>query len=64
MVYMEKESVRVSEYERIMHVAIDEIRVNYKGCQIIISGNNLQLCMMSREELKIKGNIAAVSFYE
>ncbi|MBR3840922.1 MAG: YabP/YqfC family sporulation protein [Erysipelotrichales bacterium] len=64
MIYMEQDTIRISEYKQIIDVTKEEIKLQYLNSKLKIQGSNLQLVMMSKEELMIQGKIEMVYFYE
>ena len=64
MVYIEKNSVRITGYDNILSFDDAQIKIGYQNSTITITGVNLKFIMMSKEEISISGNINGVNLDE
>ena len=64
MIRLDEHFVSIINYKKILRVNTSEIHIAMKNNNILISGENLYIYSLNKDELILKGKILKVDFNE
>lgn len=62
MITIAKNQMMIEQYEEVLHVTSQEIRLRLQDRQLMITGVNLKVCALSQDEILIEGTIEGLMF--
>lgn len=62
MIRIDGNFISINHYYKILKVSISEIQISMKQYNIFISGQELYICLLNRDEIIIKGLLLKVEF--
>ncbi len=64
MVTINNQIITISKFNKILSIEDNKIILNYKLYKLDISGLDLKIKYLSKDDIEIHGNISKVEFYE
>lgn len=62
MLTMMKNQLMIEQYEELLQASPNDIRLRLKDMQLIISGKDLKVCALARDEILIEGTMEGFIF--
>lgn len=62
MLTMMKNQLMIEQYEELLQASPNDIHLRLKDMQLIISGKDLKVCALTRDEILIEGTMEGFTF--
>lgn len=62
MITIQRNQIMIEQYEEVLHVTANEIKLRTKDAKLTITGDHLRVLALTRDEILMEGGLKGMQF--